>query len=262
MDDVIVFAALAWEARAALDALQGVEALGARSWRGYLGDGATVRVLQTGIGPNRAERWAAEAGPAGLYLSCGCAGALAPGLRAGDLVVADRIVVLDRSGRVASDVALDPAPLAAWSLARGLPVRIGSVASSAVLLRSAGSKREAARDGALVVEMESAAVAAAARARGIECAVVKIVLDEARDAVGLPGGEIVDEETGEIDVGRGVRALALRPQWWPRALRLARQQRIAERGLRRYLALLFSAGLDALGQGPQGVTRARGALVG
>jgi len=88
------------------------------------------------------------------------------------------------------------------------------------------------------------------------------VLDEAGDAVGFPGGEVVDPETGEIDVARGVAALAIRPRWWPRAVRLARQQRIAERRLRRYLGLLFSAGLEALGRGPHADVRARGALVG
>jgi nucleoside phosphorylase len=260
MEDVVVFAALGWEARAALDALQGVEALGLRSWRGFLGDGAAVRVLQIGIGLDRAERRAAQAADAGLYLSCGCAGALDPRLRAGDLVIADRILPLDANGRVGAALAVSPSALAEWSTRRGIAARVGPVASSPILLRSADGKRDAARHGALVVEMESAAVAAAARARGAACAVVKVVLDEAGDAVGFPGGEVVDPETGEIDVARGVAALALRPHWWPRAARLARQQRIAERRLRQYLALLFSAGLDALGGSPR--ARRRGAVVG
>jgi hypothetical protein len=84
------------------------------------------------------------------------------------------------------------------------------------------------------------------------------VLDEAGDSVELPGAEVVDPETGELDVTKGVAALALRPRAWPRALRLARQQRIAERALRAYLAVVFSAGLDALGLEP----RAESALVG
>jgi len=259
MEDVVVFAALSWEARAALDALQGVEPLGPRRWRGFLGDGAAVRVLQIGVGLERAERRAAEAADAGLYLSAGCAGALDPALRAGDLVIGDRILPLDAAGRAIADVRVDPEAIAAWSSARGLGVTVGPIASSPVVLHSPAAKREAARHGALVVEMESAAVAAAARARGIPCAVVKVVLDEANDGVGFPGGEVVDPETGEIDVGRGVAALALRPQWWPRAVKLARRQRVAERALRRYLAVVFSAGLDALG-GPRGPVR--GALVG
>jgi adenosylhomocysteine nucleosidase len=260
MEDVVVFAALAWEARAVLDGLQGVEALGRRVWRGYLGDGAAVRVLQIGVGLDRAERAAADAAGARLHLSCGCAGALAGGLRAGNLVLADRIVGLDASGHVGADLRAEASALAAWSAARAIPVRVGAVASSPIVLSSPVAKRAAADTGALVVEMESAAVADAARRRGIPCTVVKVVLDEAGDHVELPGGDVVDPETGELDVARGVAALAFRPRVWPRAFRLAVQQRIAKRALRDYLAVVFSAGLDALGLEPR--TPQRSALVG
>src|SRR5258706_1572134 len=167
MEDVVVFAALAWEARAALDGLKGVETLGPRIWRGYLGDGAAVRVLQIGVGLERAERAAAEVAAAGLCVSCGCAGALTGGLHAGDLVLADRIVPLDRSGHPLGDLVLDPRPLAAFSAARGIALRVGPVASSPVVLASCEAKRDAARQGALVVEMESAAVVRMARERGV-----------------------------------------------------------------------------------------------
>jgi nucleoside phosphorylase len=257
MEDVVAFAALAWEARAVLDALQGVERLRPRVWRGYLGDGAAVRVLQIGVGLDRAERAAADAAGAGLYLSCGCAGGLVPGLRAGDLLIGDRILVLDGTGAMVGEVATDAAALADWSAARGLDARVGAIASSPVILATGDGKSRAAGHGAAVVDMESAAVATVARERGVRCAAVKVVLDEAADEVGFPGAEVVDPETGEIDVRRGVAALALRPQWWPRAVRLARQQRIAERRLRAYLAVLCSAGLDAFGLAPDtGLSRA------
>lgn len=260
MEDVVVFAALGWEARAALDALQGVEAQGPRTWRGYLGDGAAVRVLQIGVGLERAERAVAAAPAAGLYLSCGCAGGLVSMLRAGDLVLGDRLIHLDRDGHPLGELALDARPLATFAAARGIPVRVGAVASSPVMLASAEAKRDVFRHGAAVVEMESAAIVRIARERGVACAVVKVVLDEASDAVGFPGAEVVDGETGEVDVRRAVRALAVRPAWWARAARLARRQRVAEKSLRDYLAVVFSAGLPALGRGPQAV--APSALVG
>lgn len=251
MEDVVVFAALAWEARTVLDALQGVEPVGPRRWRGYLGDGAAVRVLQIGVGLDRAEQAAADAAGARLFLSAGCAGALSPELRAGDLVLGDRIVTLDAGGWVTGDVGAAPDALAAWSAARGTRVRVGAVACTPIVLGSPDRKADAARQGAIVVEMESAAVARAARRRGIPCTVVKVVLDEAGDHVELPGANAIDPATGELAVGRGVAALALRPRAWPRALRLARRQRVAERALRRYLAVVFSAGLDALGLDPR-----------
>ena len=250
MEDVVVFAALGWEARAALDALQGVEVVGLRTWRGYLGDGGSVRVRQTGVGLARATQAAAEAVGARLYLSCGCAGAVVPGLVAGDLVIGDRVIGLDRGGRSVGDVRVDPVALAVWSGARSIAIRIGAVASSPVVLSCGAAKAAVARHGALVVEMESVAIAGAARDHGVACAVVKVVLDEAGDAVGLPG-DVVDEETGEIDMARVLLTLAVHPHVWRRALRLARQKRTAERRLRDYLAVVFSAGLDALGLGPR-----------
>jgi hypothetical protein len=101
-----------------------------------------------------------------------------------------------------------------------------------------------------------------ARERGVACAVVKVVLDEAHDAVGFPGAEVVDAESGEVDVARAARSLAMRPDWWLRAARLARRQRVAERRLREYLAVVFSAGLQALGRGPRTVDSVPSALVG
>lgn len=250
-DDVVVLAALAWEARAVLDALQGVEPIGERSWRGYLGDGGAVRVGQIGVGQDRAARAAAEAVPARLYVSCGCAGGLVPGLRAGDIIIGDRVIALDGAGRQTDQLPVDPVGLAVWSGGRSIPVRIGAVASSPMVLSSAAGKAAAGHCGALVVEMESAAVARVARDRGAACAIVKVVLDEAADPIGFPGADAVDAETGEIEVGRALAALAVRPRVWPRAFRLARQQRIAERQLRAYLAMVCSAGLDALGLGPR-----------
>jgi nucleoside phosphorylase len=259
MEDVVVFAALGWEARAVVDGLQGVEALGPRAWRGYLGDGAAVRVLQVGVGPVRAARAAASIEQARLFLSCGCAGALAGGLHAGDMIVGDRVIALDGTGTVAESLPLAPAALGTWCRERGLPIRLGPVASSPTVLASRDAKTRAARTGALVVEMESAAVAAAARERHIPCAVVKVVLDEAGDDVVLPGGELVDAETGDLAVPRGLAAIALKPQSWPIVMRLARQQRIAERRLRTFVALLLSAGLDALGLDPGVAAAAAGA---
>src|SRR5262249_18503898 len=167
-----------------------------------------------------------------------------------DLVIGERILMLDPSGGISREIATDAAPLAAWSAARELRARVGTIASSPVVLTTGDGKRDAAAHGAVVVDMESAAVATVARERGVRCAAVKVVLDEAGDDVGFPGAEVVDPATGEIDVRRGVKSLALRPRWWPRAMRLARQQRIAERRLRAYLAVLCSAGLDAFGIAP------------
>jgi nucleoside phosphorylase len=261
MEEVVVFAALAWEARAVLDGLQGIDELGDRAWRGYLGDGAPVRVLQIGVGPERARRAAETARGARLLVSAGCAGGLGT-VRAGELVLADRVVALDPHGAAVESIAVGAAALAEWSAARGLAVRTGTVVSSPTMLVTRHAKVEAGRHG-VVVEMESAAIAAVARERGQACSVVKVVLDEATDELALPeGSEVVDAETGELDVTRGVTALALRPRAWPTAIRLARLQRVADRRLRDYLAVVLSAGLAAFGLSPDRRDTTPGALAG
>jgi nucleoside phosphorylase len=153
----------------------------------------TGRVLAgwTGIGAE-ATRRAIEAAlarctPGGL-LHVGVAGALAPDLDTGDVVVCERLLV----------DAGDPAPLelpgAPWL--RGLG-RTGAAVTVERVVTTAEAKRALfERSGAHVVEMESYWAVAAARARGLPVGCVRVVCDrhdetlpdltEALDPVGRP----------------------------------------------------------------------------
>src|SRR5262245_28883719 len=245
MIDLAVFAALDFERRAVTDELRSVVPAGRGAWRGVTVDGASCFVVQTGIGPRRARNMAEAAPRAGTYLVCGCAGALTPSLLPGDLVVADRILPIDGHGTPLGSMAAETAGLLAWASARGFSLQVGGVASSPIVLDSAAAKQTAARAGALVVEMESSAVAAVARERSIPFVGIRVVLDVAGQAVPaafLRNGGIVDEESGRIRPGRAVARLAPRPWLWPTCARLARQQRLAERQLRALLAALFGEG--------------------
>jgi nucleoside phosphorylase len=259
MDDVVIFAALAWERRAVTAALARLEPAGrARVWRGRLGDGAGCLVVQTGVGPERARRAAVEAPAARCFVACGCAGALAPWLGAGDLVAADAVVPLDGSGRPADPLPAAGAPLVAWAAGRGVRVHLGPIVSSPRVLDSGAAKRAAGGDGALVVEMESAGVAAVARARGIPFVGLRVVLDVAGQPLPF-AADVVDEATGEMRPGRLLASVA-RPWLWPAAGRLARQTRRADRMLRQFLAALLGAGgVEALtGGAPSRAEAARG----
>lgn len=250
MYDVAIFAALGWEARAVIQGLSGVEEGGRpRTWRGYLGDGASCLLVQTGIGPRRARAVAEAMPPSRLILVAGCAGGLDPSLRAGDVVLASAVVCLDERGRQVDRVPVTAAAVSAWAAARGLAARTGPLASSPTVLATAADKALAAATGALAVDMESGAVAAVARARGVPFVGLRVVLDAAGEAVSIGDG-VIDAETGEIRPGRAVTAVALRPDRWPVALRLARQQAAVERRLRAVAAMLLGGGLDALGIGP------------
>src|SRR5881397_154728 len=223
MFDVAIFTALGWERRAVTEALRAVEPAGRpRTWRGRLADGASCLVVQTGIGPARA---AAAAPPAGAFLACGCAGALVDWLVAGDLVAAESVVALGADGRPDERLPGVGAGLAAWAAGRGFRVHAGALVASPVVLGTAAAKAALGATGALAVEMESGALAAAARARGVPFAALRAVLDAAGEA--LPASaDVIDEATGEVRAVRALAAIALRPRLWPAAGRLARQQRV------------------------------------
>jgi nucleoside phosphorylase len=254
MHDVLVFAALAWEVRAATQALSGVEPAGRPgTWRGYLGDGVSCLVVRTGLGLDRARAAAEAAPPARLFLSAGCAGALSEDLHAGDVVMADGVVRLDRDLRQAERLPAASAGLMPWAVGRGFAARAGLVVSSPIVLDGALRSTVAAATGGHVVEMESAAVAAVARRRGVPFLGVRVVLDEADQVLpNAPG--MLDEATGEMRVLRTVGALAAHPGWWAGLARLARQRQICERRLRTLLGGLLGGGLDALGQSPSVAT--------
>src|SRR5436305_1686895 len=106
--------------------------------------------------------------------------------------------------------------------------------------------------GALAVEMESGALAAAARARGIPFAALRVVLDGAGEALPAELG-VIDEATGEVRAGRALAAMALHPRLWPAAARLARRQRSAARRLGAIMAALE---VEAIAAPPEAATAA------
>lgn len=234
MFDIAIFTALGWERRAVLAGLDGVRVRErGRTWSGRAGD-LSCLVLQTGVGHARAGV-AAGGTEAAAFVACGCAGALASDLRPGDVVVTDGVLLLDATGRVERRVGATPAALPTWAAARGIALRVGLVASSPSVLATSATKRVAAESGAVVVEMESAAIAAAAEARGIPFTGIRVVLDVADQELPL-AADIVDAASGEVRAGRAVVVLAPRPWLWPPVARLARQTRVADRRLRAFVA--------------------------
>jgi nucleoside phosphorylase len=135
-------------------------------------DADLVTVLRTGMGPKAAHR-AVEAalhGPelddAAVLTTGFCAG-LAPGMRPGDVVVADD----------GHESAVLVAALKATLADRGHTVHTGTLAESDHVVR--GAERAAlAATGAIAVDMESAAMRRAALARGAHrVAAARVVVD-------------------------------------------------------------------------------------
>lgn len=167
-----------------------------------------------GIGAEAARR-AAEAvialyEPAVIY-SAGFAGALDPKLKVGDVVQPKRVV----NASDGSSVSLERG--------EGVLVSFGSVASP---VQKANLRESFA---AQAVDMEAAAVARAAEARGLEFAVMKVISDEFDFT--FPALERFVDSGGRFLEGRFAWFTAIRPWLWPGVARLARASRVASHEL-------------------------------
>lgn len=152
-----------------------------------------VRV--SGIGGERAARAARQLLEAGAeaLLCFGVGGALDPALRCGDIVLAREVL-----SRAAGELASSTAPAAcsrieaAAEWRQGLvdrltglgPVHVGAILTSDELVDRAERKQQLFRqNGALAVDMESAAVARLAQQRGVPFMALRVIADTAQDSL-------------------------------------------------------------------------------
>jgi adenosylhomocysteine nucleosidase len=164
-------------------------------------EGGEIAFIATGIGMKRARaiaRQALSALPATeLVIGTGVVGALSGGLRPGDIVIADRAMrARADSAHPEHVVPVDPVTLEYCERAlhaAGLASSTGAILSSPSVIPNSVAKRAAKQEsGAIAVDMESAAIAAEAAARGIPFAIVRTVIDSLEDEIF--GAEMADEE--------------------------------------------------------------------
>lgn len=195
-----------------------------RGWRTCVREhaGGTFRFYESnhsvllcgGIGAEPARR-AAEAiialyQPA-LIISAGFAGALDSRLKIGDVIVPRRVIYAGDGSSVDT------------GQGEGVLLTFSSVAS-------AEQKRKLAESyGADAVDMEAAAVARAAAARGVQFAAVKAISDETNFA--MPAIDRFINAKGEFSAGRFALFAAFRPRMWGTLLRLASNSNRASQAL-------------------------------
>lgn len=152
--------------------------------------GKQFTVAGHGIGIRRAGemvRRAFEMAPAPeMVIATGVAGALSHELKAGDLVLAHRVIQMDQhSENVRHVLTIDRALLEdiERSLAiGGVKYSTGALMTVQRVLVTRAEKKDAKiGTGAIAVDMETAAVAAEAEARGIPLVAIRAVLDEVDD---------------------------------------------------------------------------------
>jgi hopanoid-associated phosphorylase len=192
--------------------------------------GSSPEVALSGIGPEAAGAAAehlARSGAAGL-VSFGYAGALKAALRSGTLILPDQILAADGARHRADSVWL--AALSA-AIAPDVAVVTGALLSMPRMLTSAEDKHAAhLATGAVAVDMESAAIAAAAERHGLPFIAVRAVLDEADHAVPSAILAAVDK-TGSVGLGRLALALLARRREIATLIPLARAARASNQTL-------------------------------
>ncbi len=167
-------------------------------------------VIRAGIGGSNARRAATVLRDAGVeaLLSWGCAAGLDPEIEPGTIVVPTAVLAPDGE-KIKVDQRLHSSLCQA--LSGGVPIRTEcSMSSDSPVVSRQQKAMLYQRYAAVAVDMESAAIAQAARSFDLPFAAVRVVLDPAGQ--GLPEAVIQGmEDDGSFAIGRCLRCLLKRP---------------------------------------------------
>jgi len=208
----------------------------------FIGD--RILVACAGMGPVNAAA-AAElliAKGASQLISWGCAAALAPSLRPGDLVCADRLLAADHEeiaiGAGWFGHAKDRLAAALADDRKAGALHAGLLTESATLVGTAAAKKQLhARTAALALDMESCAIAKVAQQHGLPVLTIRAIADPA--GMALP--EAVVQATnadGDVAIGKLLGYLALHPAELPSLIQLGLCFSKAKRTLKQVAARL------------------------
>ena len=161
----------------------------------------------------------------GLVISAGFAGGLVPELKAGDMVFPTAVVDAQDGSR--AETAIGDMAAGQGEIGRGVLVSVPYVAGREQ------KQRLAVTYGAKAVDMEAAAVARGAEARGVDFIAAKGISDELGQA--LPPTQQFVTADGGFSTWRFVAYIAPRFWLWRRVARLARNSRVAAKNLSLWL---------------------------
>lgn len=200
-------------------------------------------LILSGMGRERARQAAQKLVEAGAdcLAGFGTAGALAPELRPGDLVLAEEVSEAEKKYAASAELS---ATVREWLSRYGTTVHTGTLAGATQPVATVAAKQDLfAQTGAIAVDMESAGVLDAARRNGLPAFALRVIIDAAHVALPVAVLQRVDE-FGEVDVPGLALDLARSPGQIPAVMRLACAARRAGRTMKRVgIPLLRDAGL-------------------
>jgi adenosylhomocysteine nucleosidase len=179
-----------------------------------------ITILLTGIGRQNAEKSLREflaTHSSKLVLTCGFAGGLNPELKLGDIVFET------------SDETLRAKLLSA----RAKQLKI--FCADYIAMTIAEKEKLRAETGADAVEMESAAIHAVCRERGIPCATVRVISDTANEDLPLDFNALSKPDRN-LDYGKLFLAIAKSPGKIPALMQLQKKTKFAAEQLAEVLA--------------------------
>jgi len=199
--------------------------------------GREFALIGTGIGHERARevaRLAFQVLPnPEMVIGTGVVGALSYGLRPGDIVLADRVIHTrgedEDPEQISSIEEAHLRDVGRYLKGAGLDYSMGPILTSHRVLASGDEKRRA-KDltGAIAVDMETAALASEAAARGLRFAVLRTVLDHIDDDI--PAEELTDER-GRLRPLHATAQLVRNPRTMFKLARLMRNLSLATESL-------------------------------
>ena len=192
-------------------------------------EATSVRVVLTGVGPERARSVIARAlqWEPNVCVSSGVAGSLRATYRVGEVFVAREVMELESGRTIAADRELVEA-------AKRRGIRLAErLLSSANMVVTAEGKNRLGRM-AEAVEMESFAVLTEAAARKVPAVAIRAISDAADQDLPMEFSGVLDDQ-GKVKASKVARSLARAPHKLPALLRLGRDTRVAATKLAEFL---------------------------
>lgn len=192
-------------------------------------EATSVRVVLTGVGPERARSVIARAlqWEPNVCVSSGVAGSLRATYRVGEVFVAREVMELESGRTIAADRELVEA-----AERRGIRLAERLLSSANMVVTAEGKNRLGRM--AEAVEMESFAVLTEAAARKVPAVAIRAISDAADQDLPMEFSGALDDQ-GKVKASKVARSLARAPHKLPALLRLGRDTRVAATKLAEFL---------------------------